>query len=110
MIAQAEEKIVELAENYKIDEAIQLAEESVDMIMEEDIYPMLTDEYAMLAMLYLEKGDRKTAEKYGRKAWGLLADLGFLGVGEEQPKFTLDRLLGNIGGMGGDGMKWRRNS
>lgn len=80
------------------------------MIVDEDIHPMLTDEYSMLAMLYMEKGDRKKATEYGEKAWQLLADLGFLGVGVEQPRFSLERLLGNIGGMGGDGQgsKWRR--
>lgn len=66
---------------------------------------MLTDEYSMLAMLYNSRGDTKKAEEYGRMAWDLLADLGFLGVGEEMPRFTLERLLGNIGGLGGEG--WR---
>jgi len=71
---------------------------------------MLTDSYTMLAMLYMETGETQKAEEYGKKAWQLLADLGFLGVGEEQPRFTLERLLGNIGGLGGDGDagKWRR--
>jgi hypothetical protein len=63
----------------------------------------LTDEYAMLAMLWLEKGDRGKAHKYGKMAWRLLGDLGYLGVGEEVPRFSLDKLLKNIGGMGGDG-------
>ena len=78
------------------------------MILDEDIHPMLTDSYTMLAMLYMETGETQKAEVYGKKAWQLLADLGFLGVGEEQPGFTLERLLGNIGGLGGDGGKWRR--
>ncbi|KAH7066402.1 hypothetical protein BKA63DRAFT_585461 [Paraphoma chrysanthemicola] len=112
MIAQAEEKIIQLAESYDLPAAIALAHETIQMIIEEDVYPMLTDEYAMLAMLYLEHGDRKSAEKYGRLAWGLLGDLGFLGVGEEKDrqKFTLERLLGNMGKLGGDGSggKWKK--
>jgi len=65
VIAQAEEKIIELAQEYKLTEAISLAEESVEMIKEEGIWSMLTDEYAMLAMLWLEKGDKGRAEMYG---------------------------------------------
>jgi hypothetical protein len=37
MIAQAEEKIMQLAQAYKLDEAISLAEESVELIKEEDV-------------------------------------------------------------------------
>ncbi|KAH7092412.1 hypothetical protein FB567DRAFT_614340 [Paraphoma chrysanthemicola] len=112
MIAQAEEKIIQLAESYDLPAAIALTHESIQMIIEEEVYPMLTDEYAMLAMLYLEHGDRKSAEKYGKLAWGLLGDLGFLGVGEEKDRqtFTLERLLGNMGKLGGDGSggKWKK--
>lgn len=82
------------------------------MVKDEDIQPMLTDEYAMLAMLYLSKGDRKTAEKYGEMAWRLLENLGFLGEGEKKEGFGLERLLEGIGGLGGDGREsgrgWRR--
>ena len=46
MIAQAEEKIIELAQEYKLTEAISLAVESVEMIKEEGIWSMLTDECA----------------------------------------------------------------
>ncbi|KAF2822702.1 SET domain-containing protein [Ophiobolus disseminans] len=113
MIAQSEEKIIALAESGNIDEAIALAHEATHLIADEQIHPMLTDEYSMLAMLYLEKGDRAQAEVYGRKAWSLLGDLGFLGTGDSMGEFTLDRLLGGIGGLGGDGEggsggKWRR--
>jgi hypothetical protein len=62
--------------------------------------------------LYLEKGDRETAEVWGRKAWRMLGDLGYLGVGEEQwvGKFSLEVLLEGIGGLGGDGQgKWRKS-
>lgn len=108
MIAQAEEKIIELAQNYKLDEAIALAEESVSMIQEEDIQPMLTDEYAMLAMLWLEKGNKARAEEYGRKSHQLLGDLGFLGVGKDREAWSLEAVLRNIGGLGGMGKAWKK--
>lgn len=108
MIAQAEEKIIELAQEYKLTEAISLAEESVEMIKEEGIWSMLTDEYAMLAMLWLEKGDKGRAETYGKKTHRLLADLGFLGIGEEREAWNLETLLTNIGGLGGMGEAWKK--
>jgi hypothetical protein len=108
MIAQAEEKIMQLAQDYKLDEAISLAEESVEMIKEEGIWSMLTDEYAMLAMLWLEKGDRAKAEVYGEMTHRLLADLGFLGVGGERETWSLEMLLRNIGGLGGMGQAWKK--
>lgn len=108
MISQAEVKIMELAQAYKLDEAIQLAEESVEMIREEDIWPMLTDEYAMLAMLWLEKNHKQKAEYYGEKTHRLLADLGFLGTGEEREAWKLETLLQNIGGLGGMGQSWKK--
>jgi hypothetical protein len=108
VIAQAEEKIIELAQEYKLTEAISLAEESVEMIKEEGIWSMLTDEYAMLAMLWLEKGDKGRAETYGKKTHRLLADLGFLGRGEEREAWNLETLLTNIGGLGGMGEAWKK--
>ena len=99
---------MELAQDYKLDEAISLAEESVEMIKEEGIWSMLTDEYAMLAMLWLEKGDREKAEVYGEKTHRLLADLGFLGIGEERETWKLETLLKNIGGLGGMGQGWKK--
>lgn len=69
---------------------------------------MLTDSYAMLAMLWLEKGHREKAEVYGRKTQQLLGDLGFLGVGEEKETWRLETLLSNIGALGGKGKPWRK--
>jgi hypothetical protein len=112
LIAQAETKVLELAKKGEIERAIALAKESVGMIQDEGMESMLTDEYAMLAMLFLEKEDRETAEVWGRKAWRMLGDLGYLGVGEEQwvEKFSLEVLLEGIGGLGGDGQgKWRKS-
>jgi hypothetical protein len=111
LIAQGETKVLELARKGEIEQAIALAEESGGMIQDEGMESMLTDEYAMLAMLFLEKEDRETAEVWGRKAWRMLGDLGYLGVGEEEwvGKFSLEVLLEGIGGLGGDGRgKWRR--
>ena len=71
---------------------------------------MLTDSYAMLAMLHLEKGDRAKAEEYGRKTQQLLGDLGFLGVGEERETWSLEMMLENIGGLGGMGSKWKKGA
>ncbi|KAI4622784.1 uncharacterized protein J4E87_005877 [Alternaria ethzedia] len=107
MITQAEEKIMELAKAYKLDEAIALAEESVELIKDEGVWSMLTDEYAMLAMLWLEKGDKEKAEAYGEKTHRLLSDLGFLGIGEDREAWKLETLLKNIGGLGGMGQLWK---
>ncbi|KAF1846335.1 SET domain-containing protein [Cucurbitaria berberidis CBS 394.84] len=108
MIAQAEEKMIELAEAGEFDDAVALAEEAVEMIREEGIYPTLTDSYAMLAMLYREKGDRAKSEEYGRKTQQLLGDLGFLGVGEERQAWSLEKMMGNIEESGGIGSKWTK--
>jgi hypothetical protein len=108
MIMQAEVKTMELAQAYKLDEAIALAEECVDMIKEEKLYSMLTDEYAMLAMLWLEKGDHDKAEMYGEMTRQLLADLGYLGIGKEKETWSLDMLLKSIGGLGGMGKEWKK--
>ncbi|KAJ4364044.1 hypothetical protein N0V83_009499 [Neocucurbitaria cava] len=99
MIARAEEKIVELANKGEIHEAIRLAEESVEMIREED-------SYVMLAMLYREIAHRTKAEEYGQKALELLGNLGFLGVGEERDAWTLGMLMRNMEGFGGVGSRW----
>jgi hypothetical protein len=112
LIAQAETKVLELARKGEIEQAIALAEESGGMIQDEGMESMLTDEYAMLAMLYLEKGDRETAKVWGRKAWRVLGDLGYLGVGDDEwvGNFSLEVLFEGIGGLGGDGQgKWRRS-
>jgi hypothetical protein len=69
---------------------------------------MLTDEYAMLAMLWLEKGNKEKAEMYGKKTHRLLADLGFLGIGEEKETWSLEMLLENIGGLGAMGEVWKK--
>lgn len=67
---------------------------------------MLTDSYAMLAMLYREIADRAKAEEYGLKALELLGNLGFLGVGEERDAWTLEMLMRNMEGFGGVGSRW----
>ncbi|KAF1830291.1 SET domain-containing protein [Decorospora gaudefroyi] len=109
LITRNEAKILELAEAYDLDAAIALGEESVEMIKEEQNWSLLTDEYAMLAMLWLEKGDRETAEKYGKMTHRLLADLGFLGVGEERESWRLEQVLESIGGLGGKGVSWKKS-
>jgi len=98
---------MELAKDYKLDEAIALAEESVELIKDEGVWSMLTDEYAMLAMLWLEKGDKEKAEAYGEKTHRLLSNLGFLGIGEDREAWKLETLLKNIGGLGGMGQLWK---
>jgi hypothetical protein len=102
LLLQAERKVIELAGKGEIDQAISLARESVGLIGDEGVESMWTDEYAMLAMLYLEKGDRDEAEKWGRLAWDMLVDMGHVNV-DMRDKFELDTLLENIGGLGGDG-------
>jgi hypothetical protein len=111
LIGRAETKTIDLARAGNVQQAVDLALETVDMIKDEGLESMLTDEYAMLAMLYLEMGDREEAEMWGRRAWGLLGRLGYLGVsedGEDMDGYTLEVLLEGIGGLGGDGGGWGR--
>lgn len=64
---------------------------------------MLTDEYALLAKLYLLIGEREKAEHYGRMSFDLLADMGFLGHDVDRQRVELD--IENFLEMVGDGMR-----
>jgi len=64
----------------------------------------------MLAMLWLQKGNVQEAEKWGKIAWELLDDRGHLGITEKKMGFKLERMLGSIGRLGGngEGKKWKK--
>lgn len=108
MISSAEKRVIELANKRELNAAIQTALETIELINDEGgLESLLTDEYAMLAMLYKAKGDRREADKWGRRAWGLLGDLGYLGVEGVFEKYDLETLVEGIGGLGGKGKGWR---
>ncbi|KAF2677332.1 SET domain-containing protein [Lentithecium fluviatile CBS 122367] len=81
LISQSEGKILELAQAGRLDDAIALTEESIQMIEEEQQEHFLTDSYALLAKLWLVKGDRGRAEVEARKSFDRLVQMGFLGNG-----------------------------
>lgn len=64
----------------------------------------------MLAMLWLQRGNSQEANKWGEMAWRLLDNLGHLSNIEKKSGFKLERMLGNIGRLGGsgEGKKWRK--
>jgi hypothetical protein len=66
---------------------------------EEGLTPLLTDEYVILARLYLLRGDRETAEEYSDLALELLDELGFLGS-QGREDWGLERLLGEFADRG----------
>ncbi|KAF2875804.1 hypothetical protein BDV95DRAFT_654916 [Massariosphaeria phaeospora] len=107
MISDGEEKAMALWAAGSIREAIALAEESVGLIGDEGLEPLLTDEFALLAKLHLVLGEREEAARYGARAVELLRGYGFLGVGEEErgdgdgdgrgEKWDLESLLDLLG-------------
>lgn len=108
MIASAESRVLSLARDLKYNSAISTALETVELINDEGgLESLLTDEYAMLAMLYKAKGDEREADKWGRRAWALLGDLGYLGVEGGMEGYDLETLVEGIGGLGGKGKGWR---
>lgn len=108
MISSAEKQIISLANNRQLNTAISTALETVELIHDEGgLESLLTDEYAMLAMLYKAKGNRGEADRWGRKAWALLGDLGYLGVEGGFEGYDLETLVEGIGGLGGEGKGWR---
>ncbi|PSN65464.1 SET domain-containing protein [Corynespora cassiicola Philippines] len=100
LIQQSAHRILGLWREGKVHDAISLAKKSAELIIEEDVWPLLTDEYALLARLSLAVGEREEAEEYGRMCWELLRDLGFLGEEEEEEEWSLEGLLEMLGGRG----------
>lgn len=92
---------------HHIPTAIDLALSAVDLTTDESLDALLTDEYAMLAMLYLEEKDALKANEYGRKAWALLGNLGYLGPQGGVGEYSLKTLLAGIEKMGGKGRTWK---
>ncbi|KAF2800254.1 SET domain-containing protein [Melanomma pulvis-pyrius CBS 109.77] len=102
-IAGAEPHIQALWKQGKLNGAIKLAEEIVQHMKDEAIMPMLTDQYANLARMFLLQGDKQRADEYGELALELLGDLGFLGT-EWEGEWDLERLLAVLGERGEGGM------
>ena len=97
LIHQAESKILELAQAGKVDDAIALTEESIDMIIDEKQEHFLTDSYALLGKLWLVKGKRAEAEKWARKSYDLLFQMGFLGQDGEWGDWGVEEFLDVVG-------------
>ena len=61
----------------------------------------LTDEYALLAKLWLLYGKREKAEEIGRKSFAMLAGMGYFGNEVDHERWDLEKFLDIVG----DGMK-----
>jgi tetratricopeptide (TPR) repeat protein len=96
MLSVAESRIVDFAREGRIKEAIALAEESVELLEDEGLEMLLADEYAMLAMLWIEMGDTGEADIWGRRAWSLLRELKYV-----SGEYRLGKVMAGIGELGG---------
>jgi tetratricopeptide (TPR) repeat protein len=92
-ISEAEPELRSLWREGKHQAAIRVGEEMVELMKQEHLTPMLTDEYVILAKLYLARGDREMAQEYVEMALDILENLGFLGQ-EKAEDWNLERLLG----------------
>jgi tetratricopeptide (TPR) repeat protein len=79
-IEAAEPELLALWKEGKLQGAIRIGEEVLEIMKEEGVESNLTDQYVLLARLYLLRGDRETAEEYAEEAIEMLDDLGFLGA------------------------------
>lgn len=79
MIHRSESKILELARAGSWNEAVQLAEENLDMVTGEGLWGGVADGMALLARLEMGLGRRREAEVWARKSWERLVAMGFLG-------------------------------
>ncbi|KAF2119611.1 hypothetical protein BDV96DRAFT_642628 [Lophiotrema nucula] len=108
-ISAAEAKLVSHWQAKKFGAAIRLAEEVVELMKVEELTPMLTDEYVMLAKLHLMAGDRHTAEEHADTAIEILKNLGFLGKDgyeDDEGPWDMERLMK----LYGDEMSIKRNA
>ncbi|KAH7121070.1 hypothetical protein B0J11DRAFT_581829 [Dendryphion nanum] len=88
--------------------AIRYGEELLDLLDKEKLYPLMTDEYVVLARLHLLNGEKEKAEEYKDLAVALLGRLGFLGGGDEWEEgkdaegleWTLEKLFEMYGEAG----------
>ena len=101
LIAQADKKIIEIWKEGRHADAIALAEEIIEMIQEEGLEHFLTDEYALLAKLWLLYGKREKAEEIGKKSFEMLAGMGYFGNEVDHERWDLEKFLDVVG----DGMK-----
>lgn len=92
----------------RINAAIRYGEELLKLLEEEDLIPLMTDEYVVLARLHLLNGEPDKAEEYRDLAVTLLGKLGFLGGGDEWKEgkdadgedWTLEKLFQMYGEAG----------
>ncbi|KAF2006394.1 SET domain-containing protein [Amniculicola lignicola CBS 123094] len=97
-ISSSENSLVDLWKVGQVQSAIRLAEEIVDLMKEEELESMLTDEYVILARLHLLLEEKNKAEEYAELAVEELKNLGFLGVDErEWDDWNLEKLLKTFG-------------
>lgn len=102
LIAQATPKVLEMWQKGHYVEAISVAEETLEMILDEEQEHMLPDHYALLARLWLAVGEREKAEAYGQKSFDLLFDMGFMGLKGQKGVFELEAFLELVGEGIGD--------
>ena len=92
----------------RINAAIRYGEELLKLLEEEDLIPLMTDEYVVLARLHLLNNEPEKAEEYRDLAVVLLGKLGFLGGGDEWQEgkdadgeeWTLEKLFKMYGEAG----------
>ncbi|KAF2729074.1 SET domain-containing protein [Polyplosphaeria fusca] len=97
LIAQSDSKILEMWNADKYSDAIGLAIEGIQMIKDEGLEHFLTDQYALLAKLWMLAGERKKAEAWARKSWDMLAGMGYLGNEDEQEMWDMETFLERVG-------------
>lgn len=69
---------MEFAKAGRWDEAVQLAEENLEMVKGEELWGGVADGMALLARLEVGRGRWGAAEKWAREAWERLVAMGFL--------------------------------
>ncbi|KAJ4299824.1 hypothetical protein N0V90_005070 [Kalmusia sp. IMI 367209] len=96
LIAKSETKAVQLYGEGKTVEAIELAEETLEMMREEGLEGTEADQLVLLAKMWLGVGEREAAERYGRESWERLRGMGFLGEVRDE-EWELEGFLGMVG-------------
>ncbi|KAF2261417.1 SET domain-containing protein [Lojkania enalia] len=92
-IEEAEKEIIDLWRDGQIQAAIRVAEEAVELMKEEDLTPMLTDEYMMLARLHMLRQEIEESEDYAAMTAEILKNLGFLGPEPDMGEWGLEKML-----------------
>ncbi|KAF2191840.1 SET domain-containing protein [Zopfia rhizophila CBS 207.26] len=90
-VENAQKEMTDAWRTGKAQKAIKLGHEIIDLLEKEGLTPMLTEQYVILARLYLALDERKEAEEYSELALEVLRNHGFLGTADEE--WDLERLI-----------------